>query len=96
MNFPTRTVGSFPDGSYGKESTCNGGDMDSIPGSRRPSGEGNGTPLQYSCLENPTDRGAWGLQSLGCKEWDTTEWLSTQARGKLCNFSDLTWNSFQR
>ena len=59
MNFPTRTVGSFPDGSYGKESTCNGVDMDSIPGSRRPSGEGNGNPLQYSCLENSIDRGAW-------------------------------------
>ena len=37
-----------------------------------------------------------GLQSLGCKEWDTTEWLSTQARGRWCHFSDLSWNSFQR
>ena len=43
----------------GKESACNAGDPDSIPGSGRSSGEGNGNPLQYSCLENPTDRGAW-------------------------------------
>ena len=41
-----------------KESACNTGDADSIPGSER-SQEGNGNPLQYSCLENPMDRGAW-------------------------------------
>ena len=35
-------------------------DVDSVPGSERPSGGGNGNPLQYSCLENPMDRGAWG------------------------------------
>ena len=43
----------------GKESTCNAGDLGSIPGSGRSPGEGNGNPLQYSCLENPMDRGAW-------------------------------------
>ena len=43
----------------GKESACNAGDTGSIPGSGRSPGEGNGNPLQYSCLENPTDRGAW-------------------------------------
>ena len=42
-----------------KESTCNAGDPSLIPGSGRSSGEGNGNPLQYSCLENPMDRGAW-------------------------------------
>ena len=42
-----------------KESACNAGDMGSIPGSGRSLGEGNGNPLQYSCLENPMDRGAW-------------------------------------
>ena len=42
-----------------QESACNAGDPGSIPGSRRSSGEGNGNPLQYSCLENPVDRGAW-------------------------------------
>ena len=43
----------------GNESTCNAGDPGSIPGSGRSPGEGNGNPLQYSCLENPMDRGAW-------------------------------------
>ena len=45
-------------GSDGKESACNTGDPGLIPGSGRTPGEGNGTPLQYSCLENPVDRGA--------------------------------------
>ena len=48
----------FPGGSDGKESVCNAGAPDSIPGSGRSPGEGNGYPLQYSCLENPMDRGA--------------------------------------
>ena len=48
----------FPDGSDDKESACNVGDPGSIPGSRRSPREGNGNPLQYSCLENPMDRGA--------------------------------------
>ena len=50
---------SFPGGSDGKESACNAGDQDLIPGSGRFPGEGNGYPLQYSYLENSTDRGAW-------------------------------------
>ena len=41
------------------ESHCNAGDLASTPGSGRSPGEGNGNPLQYSCLENPKDRGAW-------------------------------------
>ena len=49
----------FPDGSVGKESTCSAGNPSLIPGSRRSPGEGNGNPLQYSCLKNPRDRGAW-------------------------------------
>ena len=49
----------FPCGSDGKESACNTEDLDSIPGSGRSSGEGYGNPLQYSCLENPMDKGAW-------------------------------------
>ena len=48
-----------PDGSDGKESACNVGDLGLIHGLGRSPGEGNGTPLQYSCLENPTDGGAW-------------------------------------
>ena len=49
----------FPGGSDGKESSCNAGDLASIPGLGRSPGEGNGYPLQYSGLENSTDRGAW-------------------------------------
>ena len=49
----------FPGGSDGKESTCNTGDLGSVPGSGRSPAEGHGNPLQYSCLENPMDRGAW-------------------------------------
>ena len=45
--------------SDGKASVYNAGDLGSIPGSGRSPGEGNGTPLQYRCLENPIDRGAW-------------------------------------
>ena len=47
----------FPGGSYGKESVCNAGDLSSIPELGRSPGEGNGNRLQYSCLENPMDRG---------------------------------------
>ena len=49
----------FPGGSEVKASASNAGDLGSIPGSGRSPGEGNGNPLQYSCLENPTDGGAW-------------------------------------
>ena len=49
----------FPGGSDGKVSVYDAGDLGSIPGSARSTGEGNGTPLQYSCLESPMDRGAW-------------------------------------
>ena len=49
----------FPGSSDGKVSDCNAGDLGSIPESGRSPGEGNGNPLQYSCLENPMDLGAW-------------------------------------
>ena len=62
----------FPGGSDGKESTCNTGDLGLISVSGRCPREGNGYPLQYSCLENSMDRGAWQ----GHKELDTTEQLS--------------------
>ena len=55
---------SFPGGSDGKESAYNVGDPGSIPGLERPPGEGNGCPLQYSCLENPAEEPG-GLQSTG-------------------------------
>ena len=50
---------SFPLSSVSKESACNAGDPGSIPGSGKSPGDRNGNPLQYSCLENPLDRGAW-------------------------------------
>ena len=49
----------FPGGSEVKASAWNAGDLGSIPGLGRSPGEGNGNPFQYSCLENPIDRGAW-------------------------------------
>ena len=60
----------FPGDSDGKESTCNAGDLGSIPGLGRSPGEGHGNPFQYSCLENSVDRGAW--QAADCevaKSW---------------------------
>ena len=66
----------FPNGLSDKESTYSAGDTGFIPGSGKPPGEGNGNPLQYSCLENPMDGGAWwaaeshGRRSLvGCSPW---------------------------
>ena len=61
----------FPGGAEVKASACNVGDLGLIPGSKRSPGEGIGNPLQDSCLENPMDRGACGLQSMGSV--DTTE-----------------------
>ena len=49
----------FPGGSDGKESACNAGDLGLISGLGRSPGEGNGNPLQYSCLENSMEKGAW-------------------------------------
>ena len=60
----------FPGGSEGKASGCNAGDLGSIPGPGRSPGEGNGNPLQYSCLENPMDREAWQTTVHGIsKSW---------------------------
>ena len=54
----THSLG-FPGSSYGKDSACNAGDLGSTPGSGRSPGERKGNPLQYCCLENSMDRGAW-------------------------------------
>ena len=60
----------FPGGSEGKESACSAKDLDLIPGSERSPGEGNGYPLQYSCLEISMDRGAWQVTVHGAaKSW---------------------------
>ena len=67
----------FPDGSDGKASAYNAGDPGSIPGLGRSSGEGNGNPLQYSCLENPMDRGVLQATVQGV----------TKSRKRLSNFT---------
>ena len=69
----------FPGGSEVKASACNVGDLGSIPGSGRSPGEGNGNPLQYSCLENPIDGEAW---------WATVHGVA-KSRTRL---SDLTFH----
>ena len=78
---PTLESLAFPGGSDSKESPCNAGDLGSIPGLGRSPGGGHGNPLQYFCLENPTDRGAsraiamWS-QRVGHTEWPSTAWRS--------------------
>ena len=67
----------FPGGSEVKVSACNVGDLGSTPGSGRSPGEGNGNPLQYSCLENPMDRGAW---------WATVHGVA-KSQTRLSNFT---------
>ena len=67
----------FPGDLDGKESACNAGDLGSIPGLGRSPGEGNGYPLQYSCLENSKDRGVWkAIVTWVTKELDRTEQLT--------------------
>ena len=67
----------FPGGSEDKASACNAGDLGSIPGLGRSPREGNGNPLQYSCLENPMDRGAW---------WATAHTVA-KSRTRLSDFT---------
>ena len=75
----------FPGGSEVKASACNAGDLGLIPGSGRSPGEGNGNLLQYSCLENPMDRGAW---------WATVHGVA-ESRTRLSDFTHslhgITW-----
>ena len=63
----------FPGSSAGKESTCNAGDLGLIPGLGRAPGGGHGNALQYSCLENPMDRGALWATVRGVTESDMTK-----------------------
>ena len=63
-------------GSGGRESACSAGDLGSIAGLGRFPGEGNGNPLLYSCLENPTDTGGWRAAVHGVAESDITKHLS--------------------
>ena len=61
-------ISGFPESSVGKESACSEGDLGSIPGWGRSPGGGNSNPLQYSCLKNPVDRGAWWAAVPGVTE----------------------------
>ena len=65
-------MNGFPGGSDVKASACNAGDLGSTPGLGRSPGEGNGNPLQYSCLENPMEEEPDRLQSMGSQESDIT------------------------
>ena len=81
QKIPSLTLGwlivlilGFPGGSGSKESACNAGDLGLMPGSGRSPGEGNGNPLQCSCMRNPMDREAWWAIVHGdAKELDMTE-----------------------
>ena len=70
----------FPGGSVGKESSCNWGDLGLIPGLGRSPGGGHSNPLQYFCLENPMDRGAWWAAVHEVAKSQTTKRLSTAYR----------------
>ena len=74
LSFPSLL--GFPSGSDGKESACSVGDLGSVSEFGRSLREGNGYLLQYSCLENSMDRGAWSYSPWCDKELDTTEWLT--------------------
>ena len=70
-----------------EESACNVEDSGSVPGLGRSPGEGNGNPLQYSCLENPMDRGAWqAVVHWVTKELDTTEQLTNTSLNRGWDF----------
>ena len=72
----------FPDDSAAKNLPANTRGAGSTPGSGRSPGGGPGTPRQRSCLENPTDRGAWRATVHVCKESDVTEHLNTATNNK--------------
>ena len=83
--------GGFPGDSVGKESFCNAGDPDSIPGWGKSPGEGNGNPLQYSCLENSMDRGAWWTTVHGVTKSQTllSIWACIKKSKRAWNISQV-------
>ena len=79
------TKQEFPGGSDSKDSACNVGDLGSVPRLRRSLGGGHGSPLQYSCLENPMDRGSWQDRHTVCmgSQRDTTQRVVLELVGGL-------------
>ena len=73
-----------------KNPPANAGDMDSIPRSERFPGGGNGNPLQFSCQENPTNRGAWQAKVHGVTESDMTEHAHTQTHTYVSSLTDIS------
>ena len=86
-------MAELPGGLTDKGSACNVGDMGSIPESKRSPGEGNGSPLQYSCLENPMDRGAWWATVHGITEELDTTYRVNNKNNSVCLLVeiDLLW-----
>ena len=82
----------FPGGSDCKASAYNAGDLGSIPGSGRSPGEGNGNPLQYSCLENPMDGGAWWATVHGVAKSRTRLSDFTHSLGEVKRVKHVTWS----
>ena len=84
----------FPDGSVVKNPSANAGNTGSIPGLGRSSGGGNGNPLQYSCLENSMDRGAWQTTVHGVtKSW--TWQITEHAHTRVMRCMDMSWVRIQ-
>ena len=88
----------FPDGSDSKESACSVGDLVSIPGLGRSPGGGHGNPLQYSCLENPMDRGVWratvhGVAKSRTRLSDFTSLLHTVSMQQMLAFLIINSNN---
>ena len=84
----------FPHSSVSKESACNAGDLGSIPGLGGFPGEGNGNPLQYSCLESSTERRTWRATVHGIAELDVAEWVSL-SHGCDWEKRITNWNSLE-
>ena len=84
----------------GKESACNAGDAGSSPMLGRSPGVGSGNPLQYSCMENPMDRGAWKTTvHRVAKSWTRLKWLSTHIQGPeaICSMGNCArWTWFSK
>ena len=76
-------VTGFPGDSNSKESAYNAGDLGSVPGSGRVPGEGNGYPLQYCCLKNPMDRGAWRLPADACAQTQESSLLGKHCKAEV-------------